>query len=255
MRYYSYMVPKKIRHHYMSIGLASLLLAFGLVIAPSIHFSNNIVDISWPNCKHAAVYAQSGIVGVTGGLDFRPNPCLNDEFGWLNHAALYMNTGYPGVGYARRFSHTPQQCQPTASRCLAYNYGYNASLYAIHYAASRNAHSNLWWLDVETENSWSTNTTLNKAALQGAVDALKQTIPFVTVGIYSDGQQWGELTGGWPNHLPSWMATGAAQLSAARSACQAPSFDAGTNWLAQYTPGNVDINYPCNGLFEQHLLE
>ncbi len=215
--------------------------------------TNTITDVSWPNCSLRSVSSEWGIVGVTGGLDLRPNKCAAAETGWFSHYALYMNTGYPGIHYAEKFANSPRSCSQTDERCVAYNYGYNASLYAIKYAASRNLHSDLWWLDVETDNSWSTKAVLNRASLQGSLDALHQTVIFAKVGIYSYPAQWQLLTSSWHNGLPAWVATGSATLGVAQQACQGPGFDGGQVWLGQYTP-NLDANVPCGQQFYQATL-
>jgi hypothetical protein len=131
---------------------------------------------------------------------------------------------------------------------LAYNYGYNATLYAVKYADSQLVASTSWWLDVETENSWTTSQVDNKSSLEGAVDALRQHTFLPTVGIYSTPYQWAVITGNWQNHLPSWVGTGSSNLIAAKAACRVQSFTGGGMWLAQYTP-SLDIDYPCSGQF------
>jgi hypothetical protein len=252
------MIPGPIRRP-ISLAIAILVLLVVLLVAPSspkgTHFTSSVVDVSWPNCHQTTVSSETGIIGVTGGLDFRPNPCLSEEPSWFSHIALYMNTGYPGIVRARKFINTPQHCGRNSSLCLAYNYGYNASRYAINYANQSGAHSNIWWLDVETENSWSNSIAVNRAVLQGNIDALRQTIPFVQVGIYSSPLQWQQLVSRWHNHVPSWVATGALGsqgVKAAITACRQPSFTGGTNWLAQYTP-SLDVDYACNNLLAEHL--
>lgn len=229
----------------------ALVLAFFASSRPPI--TNNIFDVSWPNCGQATVNGQVGVVGVTGGLDFHSNKCLAEENGWFGRAALYMNTGYPDTAHSKRFTNFPRVCSKTASSCLAYNYGYTASQYAINYAASQGVHSSVWWLDVETDNSWSNSTTINRASLQGAIAALQRT-PFVSqVGFYSYPAQWNIITGNWKNGFPVWVATGTTKHADAQTTCTQPSFTGGTTWLSQYTP-KLDINYPCNNQFINSLF-
>lgn len=208
-----------------------------------------IVDVSWPNCgaKTSDVFA-TGIVGVTGGLDFHPNPCAGEEAGWFSHYAIYMNTGYPGNARGQRFRSTPQHCGSKDNRCLAYNYGFNAALYAINYAAQQNVHAASWWLDVETENSWTDNFLVNRQFIRGAVAAIRQKVWFAEIGIYSSPNQWQEIVGPWQNKLPVWVATGATDKASAVKECKAKPFTGGKTWLSQYTI-KFDENFPCSGQF------
>jgi len=214
---------------------------------------DKIIDISWPNCSLNIVSAQWGIVGTTGGLDLRPNKCLVSEVVGIHHYSLYMNTGYPGISYAEKFAKSPWSCRTLDEACLAYNYGYNASLYAINYASLNDIHSNLWWLDVETDNSWSSFSALNRASLQGSIDAIRHTVILASVGIYSYPSQWQTITDNWHNGLPAWVATGSSDFSAASLACSGLSFNGGQVWLGQYTSG-LDYDYPCSPHFFQAIL-
>lgn len=220
--------------------LLSILLLSNEVVA-----SSTVVDVSWPNCRaaHAAKY-QFGIVGVTGGLDFRPNPCLLQEISWFSRYELYMNTGYPGDNYARKFQHEPRWCRITDSHCLSYNYGYQAAGYALRYAAQQNIHAARWWLDVETVNSWSLLPATNRATLQGAIAAVRQQAFPAQVGLYAYPGQWNELTATWHNGLPAWVATGQTSRAPALAACRSATFTGGPAILSQYTV-RLDENVIC----------
>src|SRR5581483_5158755 len=103
-------------------------------------------DVSYPNCNAKKPTGPFGIVGVTGGLNFSQNPCLTKENSWFNNVTLYLNSGYPGYLKALAYQNSPRSCQTTDLNCLAYNYGYNAGLYAVNYAKSLNVKSATWWL-------------------------------------------------------------------------------------------------------------
>ena len=232
----------------------ALLVASGALLFSSV--TNNVhvtdlsgTDVSWPNCHILLTKSEGwGIVGVTGGLDFHTNPCLTQESTWFTKYALYMNTGYPGSNFHLKFPTFPQTCSQNDKNCLAYNYGYNAAKYALDYALQQNLHANMWWLDVETENSWTSNPNENVAALQGMVDAIKHFEFLPVIGFYSSPNQWLTITGGWHNHLPAWVATGETDVESAIQTCQNPSFTGGLLQLAQYTPA-LDKNYTCNPNF------
>jgi hypothetical protein len=204
-------------------------------------------DVSWPeaNCNVSPPSeAAFGIVGVTGGLDFTRNTCLFREAHWFNHLSLYMNTGYPGVKYVRKVAGYPWGCRHDNDSCLAYSYGFDAAQYGLLYAASQNVHSTVWWLDVETENSWTPNKRDNRQAIQGMIDAIRQSIILPTIGIYSTPKQWRVITGGWRNGFSNWVGTGSAKRSVATAACQGSDFTAGGTVLTQYVL-KLDHDYVC----------
>lgn len=212
-----------------------------------------VIDVSWPNCRDTVSNSQDyGIVGVNGGLDFRVNSCLAKETTWFSRYALYVNTGYPGIKYAREFPTYPRQCIYNDTNCLAYNYGYNATLYSINYANSRGAYSLSWWLDVETDNSWTENLKDNRASLSGAIDAIRQHVFLSKIGIYSALDQWKTITGGWDNQLPDWIGTGGQKIITAQEACTSRGFSDGSIWLTQYTPW-LDQDYLCSQSFLDSL--
>jgi hypothetical protein len=233
---------QQVRAALLILGLLLLIFA---VAAYKPKFSNNIVDVSWPNCALKGTNSfSSGIVGATGGLDFKPNPCAGQEAGWFSRYSLYMNTGYPGRAYGLKYLSTPLTCRPSNNDCLAYNYGYNAAKYAVSYADYQAAHSNVWWLDVETDNSWTLSPLVNRNVLAGAIAAVKQ-IPFVSsIGIYSTPNQWRAITGSWHNLLPEWIGTGSSSRNTALQACSSKSFTGGPIWLSQYTI-KLDTDLAC----------
>ena len=54
-----------------------------------------------------------------------------------------------------------------------------------------------WWLDVETANTWQTDTAMNVADLTGMVAGLEAAGASTgTVGVYSTSSQWDSITGG-----------------------------------------------------------
>ncbi len=220
-----------------------LLLSTG--VTPSAANSRLIADLSWPNCGESiSKLTPSGIVGVNGGLDFRPNPCLPAETQLFHNSyALYLNTGYPGRSYGLRFKDDPRKCQSNNDLCLAYNYGYNAALYSLNYANRQNAHSFVWWLDVETDNSWTTDYNQNRRSLEGMIAAIKGSTLMPTIGFYSYPGQWQQITKSWKNKYPDWLASASVKQSVAIKYCS-NTFTAGSTWLAQYT-SQLDYNYNC----------
>jgi hypothetical protein len=227
--------------------MAINLFSPALVLAAA---ENQIInDVSWPNCNTAqTMLSDFGIVGVSGGLDFHNNPCLAKETSWFSRYGLYINTGFPGNSAADKYLNAPLRCSAANSQCLSFNYGFNATLYAINYADSQLVNSKSWWLDVETDNSWTTSYVINTENLKGALAALAQHTFLTQVGVYSSPAQWSVLTNDWKNLLPEWGATGSASLIQAQNFCNSPSFTGGQIWLAQYTT-KLDNNFICSSAF------
>ncbi|HSX00231.1 MAG TPA: hypothetical protein VLH38_04310 [Patescibacteria group bacterium] len=202
-------------------------------------------DVSWPNCGIKPPNNMSwGIVGITGGISLRPNNCARIEASWFKTLSLYINTGYPGGKRVWQFSSAPKDCSVYDSTCLAYDYGYAEGVYAVHLATSQGLHAGVWWVDVETENSWDDDPLVNRASIQGSIDAIRRETVFGRVGVYSYPAQWDIITGKWHPHFPAWAATGGTKFEDAKKACAAASFTGGPLWLGQYTRG-LDRNLPC----------
>jgi hypothetical protein len=202
-------------------------------------------DVSWPNCGATPPTDSSwGAVGITGGLSLRPNKCVQLEASWFRMVSLYVNTGYPGADRAVSFSHSPKSCLPYDAPCLAYDYGYAEGIYALRLATNQGVHASMWWLDIEIDNSWDFSPLVNRASIQGTVDAIKHEAVIAQVGIYSYPGQWNRITNEWRPGLPAWVATGSDDISVATAACSAPSFTGGPLWLAQYTQG-LDHDVVC----------
>ncbi len=231
-------------------------------------------DISYPQCGGPFPTKPAfGIVGVNRGIVFSPNPCLGtgngpSELAWAGgaQAQLYANTGNPGPALSSHWPNGqtfPRECNTGASpgsdtaNC-AYDYGWNAA--ADSYATAVRAYvslglapagatstpqANVWWLDVETSNSWRSDVSLNVAALQGAL-AYLQSVGVVDIGFYSTQQQWNQITGGtlvFGAH-PSWLA-GATSLRQARDNCTRPAFTGDFVTLAQYFAKGFDADLRC----------
>ena len=231
-------------------------------------------DISYPQC--GGPYPANpafGIVGVNRGIVFSGNPCLGagssgpSQLAWAgSDAQLYANTGNPGPQLSShwpsgqtspRACATPANPDPDTADC-AYDYGWNAagdsyaravaayvSLGWADAGATRTPVDNHWWLDVETANSWRNDTSLNVAALQGAVDYLN-SVGAASVGIYSSPRMWSRVVGGSTAFatLPSWVA-GASTLKGARNGCSGPGLTGGPVQLTQYLSSGFDADYIC----------
>ena len=114
----------------------------------------------------------------------------------------------------------------------------------------------VWWLDVETGNSWQSGTAdqqMNVADLQGMVQALRDdgVSGATAVGVYSTSYQWSTITGGSTGAagpslagLPDWL-PGATTQSGAVSNCSAAAFTGGKVVLTQWTSRSLDADVAC----------
>jgi hypothetical protein len=200
-------------------------------------------DVSWPNCGATPpTHPAFGIVGVTDGTGYSQNPCLAQEAAWFSNLSLYVNTGWYDQS-SHINPNSPKQCAAGDEDCLAYNYGYNAGLYALSYANSLGIQASTWWLDVETGNTWNADTTQNRNSLQGEYDALLAN-GVTTVGVYSTTAQWDSITGTWLNNWPGWGATTVRTAKQAATFCTGHRFTGGPTYLIQFS-GSLDRDYAC----------
>jgi len=207
-------------------------------------------DVSWPQCSSSLPSRLAfAVVGASDGLAFSDNPCLASEYAWAAGApappAFYMNTADPGSASTHWTAPGPKPCSgASADAGCAYNYGWNAAQHAFAYAQAQTgaAAARTWWLDVEIANSWSSDTSLNDADIQGMLDFFSSSS--VPVGVYSTGYQWGQIAGTMRPAVSSWLA-GASSSTQARSWCTATSFTAGRIALVQFPSNNLDGDVAC----------
>jgi hypothetical protein len=157
-------------------------------------------------------------------------------------ASLYLNTGYDDSyvkGVSSNCSRLSNGEAGTSDQKLAWAIGCSEVERSLDFAYRQDATNvAMWWLDVESANSWSTSDlTLNQFALQGAVSRLSQT--GLLVGVYSTSRMWVEITGG--NFTP----TGVVADWVAGGNCKTP-FTSSPVWLAQSVVDGVDRNYACS---------
>lgn len=200
------------------------------------------VDEGWPNCTASVPSVSFGIVGASNGTGYSTNPCLAQESSnFSSNLSLYVNTGwYNKSSYINPTS--PKVCGSGDNNCLAYNYGYNAGLYAYNAAVNAGVHSATWWLDVETSNTWNNDVVQNQNSLQGEHDALLASAGVSTVGVYSTTAQWKTITGGWQNNWPSWGATTWTTAAQAKTYCTGHQFTGGPSYLMQFRPKKATLD-------------
>lgn len=252
-----------------------LLIALVLLVPPGVAATAPAgYDISYPQCNAGfPTNVAFGIVGVNGGLPYSPNPCLGtgngpSELSWAGmNAQLYANTANPGPALSSHWPNgqtfpkpcnTPSNPGPDTGEC-AYDYGWNAvtdsyqdavqayvSLGWAPAGSTRTPVANRWWLDVETANSWRTNTALNVDELQGELDYL-QSVGAAGVGFYAIPSDWQTITGSTTTFAPapSWLG-GVGSQGDAQAKCAQPGFTGGPTELVQYSSGGFDADYDCS---------
>jgi len=248
---------------------AAAVLAFAALPAEAATAPGPGNDVSWPQCGKALPKGQTfGIVGVNNGLANTTNPCLGTQLTWAGTSkggtgqplvALYVNTANPGASGSWWPSSNTYGGTTVANpygECTAQSYGAACS-YMYGYAKAyddatirgvNNPASYMWWLDVETGNSWSQETLANRADLEGMA-AYFASIGART-GLYSSRSQWDQIVGTVPSAsnlytLPSWLA-GARSLALAKRGCADPALTGGGKVsLAQYVSGGFDYDLSC----------
>jgi hypothetical protein len=241
--------------------------------APSVGY-----DVSHPQCDADLPRERAfAIVGVNGGLSTRANPCLREQLTWAwkssgevdeqPRAQLYLNTANPGqlldqVTTWPQSGSTPYgSCDGTNSTACSWEYGWERaqnSVLSFFTPAARAARRDsqpsryLWWLDVETMNTWQYGsveaTDRNRATLEGMVAYLLSRD--AEVGVYSTGRQWAQIVGEVDDdsvlaELDSWLA-GSLTADEAEAACEDdPLVPDGEVALSQYVRDEWDRNVSC----------
>ena len=234
-------------------------------------------DISYPQCSKTLPSGQAfGIVGVNGGLATTANPCLAKQLQWAAASTgvvasqpktqLYVNTANPGeiidqVSTWPKTGETPYgTCDGTNSLACSWQYGYERAvdqekmfLDAAGVAGiTANTGDFVWWLDVETENTWQSGSSDALARNRATLEAMTSyfTSKGAKVGVYSTNYQWGVIAGTIPSvsnlyTLDSWMA-GARTLRGAQANCtNAPLNPGGRVILSQYVSSGLDYDISC----------
>ena len=184
--------------------IASLVFAIALLLNSQNAFAYGIFsggqtgyDISFPQGSISTLPSLYDflVIGVTDGRAYTDNPYLSSQVSLAQGKllSLYVNLNAPVGSTVRGNTSSPKSCAKSDKVCQAYNYGYNAASHSYSYAQSQSATSAMWWLDIETGNSWSATKAINDATIQGAVDFLNTT--GAIVGIYSTQSMWNTVAG------------------------------------------------------------
>ncbi|MHB2022862.1 MAG: hypothetical protein ACYCO3_05980 [Mycobacteriales bacterium] len=212
-------------------------------------------DVSYPNCGASLPTGDTfAIVGVGDGRPFTTYTCVGAEWSAAENAtsatpSLYFNTGYAGayghdietactneVGSAGVFGSLRGHALTQAQQ--AWEIGCSEAYYAY---TKEPGTPTTWWADVETGNSWSTNTSLNQYAIDGISYQMQQPL-LGGGGIYSSPTMWARITGSatWAPTPPvpgNWV-TGTGGCTS--------TFGGVANWVAQGSAVNgIDSDTAC----------
>jgi hypothetical protein len=230
------------------------------------------IDISHPQCvgnSHVELpgHIPFAVIGVNGGVASTSNPCFSSEYNSAYllggvagqpGASVYVNTGNPSLAAAwwPTDDHTQSgtaivnpngACAHLPGAACAYIYGYSMAQADFRRVSTTPVvMPTLWWLDVETSNTWQADVAANSASLSGMVDFFKSKR--LDVGLYSTSYQWNKIAGVTPATsnlagLPSWLA-GGSFLGAPADCEKNPLTPNGRVAMVQYVM-HFDNNYAC----------
>lgn len=242
-------------------------------------------DVAWPQCGKKLPTNQSfGIVGVNGGNAASTNSCLSSQLAWANKSSansnqsplqLYVNTANPGE-VINQITTWPKDntdftgttttdpygtCSGKNDQACSWQYGWNRAIEDDLQRFSPAAKSigldpaapHMWWLDVETMNTWQSGSSdalaRNQATLEGMTSYFESINS--SVGLYSTAAQWATITGATTTStsnlsgLPDWRPSGASLNNAIANCRVAPLTPGGFISLTQYIVSNLDYNHTC----------
>jgi len=235
-------------------------------------------DVSHPQCGTDLPRDRAfAVVGINGGLSTRANPCLQEQLTWAwessgevadqPRAQVYLNTANPGhlleeVTTWPDSGSTPYgPCDGTNSPACSWEYGWERaenSVLSFFTPAARAARVDsqpsryVWWLDVETMNTWQSGSVdalaRNRATLEGMTEYLQSRD--AEVGVYSTGQQWFQIVGTVGEDsvladLDSWLAGSVTSAQAEEACDEEPLVPDGDVVLSQYVRDEWDRNTSC----------
>ena len=211
-------------------------------------------DVGYPNCSDTPP-GGFAIVGLGGGRPFTTSSCLTSEWSTARTftatpaPALYFNTGYAGA-YARDIT---SACTTYAGPSLsalgkhdqstyqtAWEIGCSEVAYAAGVAAANGEAPSMWWADIETGNSWSTNQAVNQYTVDGLSYGMQHTGAGVG-GVYSYPASWDKIVGVGYQATPPFAGDWGPNLT-----CGSNGFDGSAVWVVQNgTKGGVDTDLGC----------
>jgi hypothetical protein len=249
----------RMRPRFLTIPIAVGVLFFATAVGavaqtpPTNPYTGTGYDVSWPNsCSATVSGAAFGIVGVNHGRPFtfnNTNNCFSTQYSdaaKTGSASVYINTAYSGAYKKNVTTACSSLVSGTGligSYAQAWEIGCSEAETSFDAAGTTTAV--MWWLDVETGNSWSSsNFTLNDDTIRGAADRL-HGLTGTPVGVYSTSSSWYTITRN-ANLYSSKTIDG--EWDAGASACPASGtigFTGAPIWLEQTGQTGIDSDTAC----------
>jgi hypothetical protein len=233
-------------------ALVTALTVIG--VAPARAASGYGYDVSYPQCgKTLPSPASFVVVGVNGGIPFKDNRCLGEQFRWVRRVkadyGFYVNSSNPGATHDEWGKPGEMQCGGASAEWgCAYNFGEAAARNAYDYAArvTKATYGHRFWVDVETANTWSkTDTAANVAVIQGMVDYLTARSGRIA-GIYATPNHWKKITSNaQATGVPNWHAAAKNRTAAAAKCAEGGSLTGGPLLIVQFVVKGLDHDYWC----------
>jgi hypothetical protein len=250
----------------MKIGATVVLASLAIVLTPAVAAYGQGAaipagnDVSYPQCGITLPMGQAfGIVAVNDGLANTTNPCLAAEIAWAQ-----TSTGAQGVTDWPQTNYDPFNGHPVAdpygsctggnNPACAWQYGWDLADLDALTRGVESPGSYLWWLDVETINSWQSSAKENRADVEGMASYFRHI--GAGVGIYSTAKQWDPIVGTVPSssplyRLPDWI-PGAKTLSQAKKNCRAaPLTGGGEISVTQLKTSPTSSDLSCRALSQK----
>ena len=222
-------------------------------------------DVGWPNCPPGlgipsrrtlgkpmpSAGARYVLIGLTNGPAFYPNPCLRDQVAYARARHLWTSA-YAVVTYP-----TPAQLATYGGAGPRPRAGLPGQLFDTGWAQARQNLAVMRaaglrpptvWVDVEPVRPpapWSTDTTANRAVLEGSMAAYRDA--GLQVGVYSTPYLWRSVVGDVDYGLPEWRAAGLTSRQRALAACAGEDVQGGRAVIGQWTDGDEDFDVLCPG--------
>jgi FG-GAP-like repeat len=252
------------RRFVVVIGLLALLLGASPVTAPPAAAATLFGhDISWPQCPASVggfglplppTTTQFVIIGLTRGLPFTENPCLQSQVDWHEAhnkpAHGYIVTAFPTSAQLTAHRAAGPWSSSTRAGQLS-NVGYAQARFALNSLARVSFAPPMVWIDVEPRPAqpWPTATAVqqreNRLVIEGLMRGLRDAgVPY---GLYSFTSGWQSITGSWrlPG-VPVWATAGHLDYpNEAVDRCTQPSFSGGPVHLSQWTDDVYDYDLTC----------
>lgn len=260
------------RRHHISPNRAARALAQLLVVA-LVTIAGSVLpaatahaeteygyDISWPQCPNGQPMPPTDtsfvIIGLTRGLAFTENPCLQQHVNWAHDNEI------PAQAYTMATFPTTDQLDTYGGNGPWSGTNRADKLRNVGYAEGRAAVASLnrvgWdpgvvWIDVEPRPAqpWPSSTSAQKLENRYVITGLMRALDEAGYGygLYSYLNGWNEITEGWQlTGVPVWTASGTLDYpNEAIDKCTAVSFSGGPVYISQWTDGTYDYNLTCGG--------